>query len=57
MGDNHVSDSPHEINSPHASKLAQAKRRHTVWRRLVMVGIGVGLFSVVVYLLYVLWPS
>jgi hypothetical protein len=32
-------------------------RRYTVWRRLVMVGIGVGLFSVLTYLLYLLWPD
>lgn len=53
MGDDHVSDSLY--NRP--SELAQAMQQYTVWRRLVMVGIGVGLFSIVVCLLYVFWPE
>lgn len=56
MGDDRVSDGLYN-RPPHASELAQAMRRYTVWRRLVMVGIGVGLFSFVVCLLYVLWPE
>jgi hypothetical protein len=57
MGDNHVSDSPYKINSPHASELAQAIRRYTIWHRLVIVGIVVGLFTVVMYLLHLLLPE
>lgn len=57
MGDNHTSDSRYESDSPPATELVQAMRRYIAWRRLVMVGIGVGLFSVVVSLLHVLWPE